>query len=263
MAFMLVVPEVVGHRGAAGVFLEHTLEGYDYACGERRVAGAECDVLMTADGKLVVFHDYETDRLLGVSGRVENFTLDQLRKYDLIGNKKGKKGLKVPTFAEYIETVIKHSEDGYKPKFFVEFKFDGDATAAQMERVVGATMEEVAKYGAQERTVYMSFNHASLLHVRKIDSNTRSKLGVLMEGLPAKPETMLKIVRDAGADYFMPYYETINREMVDAAHAEELKVSVWTVNTPEQLQKMLVAGVDAVTTDYPEQIQKHLESLRN
>lgn len=47
--------------------------------------GVELDVRLTKDGRIVVFHDNTLDRLCGVSGRVEDCTLYELKQLRLLG----------------------------------------------------------------------------------------------------------------------------------------------------------------------------------
>jgi glycerophosphoryl diester phosphodiesterase len=51
-------PLVVGHRGAAGLLPENTLAAFRRAC-EIGVDAVELDVLFSADGVLMVHHDYK------------------------------------------------------------------------------------------------------------------------------------------------------------------------------------------------------------
>lgn len=50
-------PEIIGHRGAAGLAPENTLAAFARACAVG-VDGIELDVHLTADDQLVVHHDY-------------------------------------------------------------------------------------------------------------------------------------------------------------------------------------------------------------
>ena len=51
------VVEIIGHRGAAGLAPENTLASFSRACAIG-VSGIELDVHLTADGAVVVHHDY-------------------------------------------------------------------------------------------------------------------------------------------------------------------------------------------------------------
>lgn len=60
--------------------------------------GAEFDVHLTADGQLVVIHDYTLKRTTGVKGIVEELTLKQIKEYFLENTDE-----KIPTLEEVLE----------------------------------------------------------------------------------------------------------------------------------------------------------------
>ena len=65
---------------------ENSIPAFEHAA--RIGYGIELDVHITADGELVVFHDDELKRVCGVEGRLEDFTLGQLRALRLCGTDK-------------------------------------------------------------------------------------------------------------------------------------------------------------------------------
>lgn len=73
--------------------------------------GIELDVQLTADGEVVVFHDYTLTRMCGADIKVSELTLEDLKKYRLLGSE-----YTVPTFREVLELV-----DGRVP-LLVELK---------------------------------------------------------------------------------------------------------------------------------------------
>jgi len=86
-------PFVIGHRGAAGLLPENTLAAFKRAC-EIGVDAVELDVLVSADGEMVVHHDFklkpETARSAdgawvtsGSQPAVKDLTLAQLKTYDV------------------------------------------------------------------------------------------------------------------------------------------------------------------------------------
>jgi glycerophosphoryl diester phosphodiesterase len=82
--------------------------------------GIEMDVRLSKDRKLVVFHDDTLDRVCGVSGKVVDFTADELAKLSLNGTGEG-----VPTLKEVLAVV-----DGKVP-LIIEVKEDsGDAAVS-------------------------------------------------------------------------------------------------------------------------------------
>ena len=58
--------------------------------------------------------------------------------------------------------------------------------------------------------------------------------------------------------WLAPELSLVNQQFVDKAHAAGMKVDVWTVNRPQDLQKVSSMGVDAVTTDQVPEFQAFL-----
>lgn len=72
------------HRGLHGGGVpENSLAAFDLACKEGY--GIEFDVHITADDKLVVFHDDTLSRMCGVDGKTEEQTLEKLQSLTLTG----------------------------------------------------------------------------------------------------------------------------------------------------------------------------------
>src|SRR5688572_20359279 len=70
-------PLILGHRGVPYLHQENPLDGCRRAV-ELGIDGVELDVFMTRDGKIVVFHDEETERLTGVKGNITGMTWDEV-----------------------------------------------------------------------------------------------------------------------------------------------------------------------------------------
>ena len=62
--------------------------------------GIELDVQLSKDAEVVVFHDDSLDRVCGVHGRVDAFTLEELRAMRLCGTQEH-----IPLFAEVLDAV--------------------------------------------------------------------------------------------------------------------------------------------------------------
>ena len=86
-------PLVIAHRGFSGQFPENSLPAIRAAI-RLGVDFVEIDVQETADGKLIVFHDYRLNRICGVPGRVCDTTAARLRRLHPA----------VPTLAEVLRT---------------------------------------------------------------------------------------------------------------------------------------------------------------
>ena len=77
-------PQIIAHRGASGTAPENTLPAFEraVALGARMI---ELDVQCTADGAVVVIHDWLLDRTTTGSGLVAEKTLAEIRSCDAGG----------------------------------------------------------------------------------------------------------------------------------------------------------------------------------
>jgi glycerophosphoryl diester phosphodiesterase len=47
---------------------------------------------------------------------------------------------------------------------------------------------------------------------------------------------------------------------VEKAHHAGLQVVAWTINEPDQMRRLIVAGIDGIITDYPDCLFKVLRN---
>ncbi|MBQ2876414.1 MAG: glycerophosphodiester phosphodiesterase [Clostridia bacterium] len=131
------------HRGLHNsVRAENSLSAF--AAAVEAGYGIELDVRLSKDGKLVVFHDDTLDRVCGISGKVIDYTAEELSAFSLSGTEDG-----VPTFSEVLSLV-----DGKVP-LLVEIKEDaGDS------KVSSAAAKMLADY--KGKFIVESFNPLSI-----------------------------------------------------------------------------------------------------
>ncbi|NJN72763.1 MAG: glycerophosphodiester phosphodiesterase family protein [Limnothrix sp. RL_2_0] len=73
---------IFGHRGVPLEHQENTLAGFQRAIA-LGLDGVELDVFLTKDQKLVVFHDLDTERLTGVSGKITEMTWAEIQQLEI------------------------------------------------------------------------------------------------------------------------------------------------------------------------------------
>ncbi len=92
------------HRGLHGTVggdsfaAENSLTAFARAAD--RGFGIELDIQVTKDGEVVVFHDNTLDRVTGAPGKIKDFTLEELKKFSLLGTDDT-----IPTFSEVLALV--------------------------------------------------------------------------------------------------------------------------------------------------------------
>ncbi|MCA9332534.1 hypothetical protein KDA00_01530 [Candidatus Saccharibacteria bacterium] len=104
--------KVMGHRGAAGLALENTLNSFEMA----KLLGVdfiELDIHKTADGELVVVHDNDLRRISNQSISIKNSSLKDIQKICLIDAQSVVPTLKqVINATEGVPLVIEIKSDG-------------------------------------------------------------------------------------------------------------------------------------------------------
>ncbi len=182
-------PKVIAHRGASHLAPENTLAAFRLAAS-MGVDGIEFDTLLTADGQLVVHHDYITDLHTSVEEVIPYLTLDELRTLDF-GSWKSPAfaGEKIPTFAEALEacSMVDTIQVEFKSPLKANATTDQDAFA---ERI----LDEVERSGLADKIIVTSFNHGILSRVKRLSPD--QPVGVLtlnsLDSYLAPPPALLQ-----------------------------------------------------------------------
>jgi len=107
---------IIAHRGYSQKYPENTLISFQKAKG-LHADGVELDVHLTADSKLIVYHDY----YLGKTGKrkdlIFNQSFEEIKRFDA-GNhfNKAFKGEKIPTLQQVFDAI------GQKMHYEIEMK---------------------------------------------------------------------------------------------------------------------------------------------
>ncbi len=179
----------IAHRGGAGLRPENTLAAFADAVA-RGCDGVELDVQLTADGKLVVFHDYrlkpEITRgpdhryLVAPTAKILDLTLAQLETYDVGEPDPASDYARnhpdlIPAESEHVPLlaeVIALAKLSPKPfHLFVELKtsFADRSLTAPPEQVAEAAIAVLKEAGYLDRAILVGFDWSGLLHAKKIE----------------------------------------------------------------------------------------------
>jgi glycerophosphoryl diester phosphodiesterase len=228
-----MMTKIMGHRGAPVDEPENTLRSFRRAL-EFGVAGVELDVQLTKDGRLAVIHDESLDRTTNGRGLVKDFTLAELHRLDT------GKGEPVPA----LEEVFDLTKD--RAQLLVELK---------QPEAAPALLRCFQAYRAFDFAEVISFWHPAVKALK--EAEPRLHTGVLLVGCPADP---VGLARAARAQTLVLNYRYVNRELVDAAHRQEIKVIAWNIDDPEILKFYLAMNLDAICTNRPGEIINYLRS---
>jgi glycerophosphoryl diester phosphodiesterase len=236
---------VVAHRGASRQAPENTLAAFRLAISQGAPA-VECDVRLSADGVPVVIHDGTVDRTTDGQGAVATLSLDVIKSLDAGQGHEGRyAGERIPTLAETLAVCAGRA------RLFMELKPEALAGSEAAALVDGA-LEVVAQGPPLDLTV-ISFDPeiVRLVARRRPDLPLGYLVGarqVAKHGVAA----VLQQTAALGAGFVSPQAGAVSARFVAEAHAAQLAVSVWTVDSPDELRAVAATGADAITTNRPD-----------
>ena len=181
-------PAIIAHRGASGLAPENTLAAFAKAI-EVGADGIEFDLHLTADGAIVVHHDYrlspewarkDGEWITGEGPAIRDLTLAEVRAYDVgrlaPGSKYAKRypdyqpadGALIPTLGEVLALVKADAPDNFQ--LWVELKLapaDAEPTSDPIA-LTGKTVAALTDAGLLDQAVLISFYWPALYHAQRI-----------------------------------------------------------------------------------------------
>lgn len=226
------------HRGASKYYPENTILSIKEGI-KAGASGVEIDVHKTKDNKLVVIHDEDIERTFKGKGLVKDYTLGQLKEFNS-RNKVFHDNLecKIPTLEEVLD-IIKDSN----VRLNIELKTD----IIQYDNIERDVIDLVNKYGLKEKVILSSFNHESIRRVIEIDNTFET--GLLYE---TEIEDVVNYAKAFGATAIHPDIRLISEELIKEAKEKDIKVNIYTVNSPIIMRKLIEVGASGIFTDYPD-----------
>ena len=229
---------IIGHRGAKGYVMENTIASIEYALN-LGVNAIEIDVYRCASDELVVFHDETLERVSTRMNRIENLTLSEIQLILLHG------GYMIPTLQEVIEFI--------DDRVVLNIELKGRNTAERTFECVAKQIERGIL--SKSNLIISSFHDEELKKYRELDQEIR--LGVLTRN---DIEADIQLAIELNAYSIHPYFEQLDKQLLDRLHSMKFKVFPFTVNEPKIIEGFISNGVDGLFCDYPDRL---IQSLKN
>ncbi|MBI5031134.1 MAG: hypothetical protein HZB51_11445 [Chloroflexi bacterium] len=248
-----VRPLVVAHRGGAALAPENTLAAFENAI-QLGVDMVECDVHLSKDGELIVMHDPNVSTTTNGVGQISNLPLADLKKLNAAAKFAGGYAPQtIPTLGELLDLV--------KGKVDIQIEIKNAAGGGRYAGIEKQVVDAVNSRGMTNNVIIISFDFGVLKDVQAIDP--RIKTGALVRADWFQTRSPEKSIADAveqtGAAYFMPTAGPVTQAIVNAAHARGIKMGVWTVDAESDMKRYSGYGIDALTTNRPDLLQRVLE----
>lgn len=252
-------PGIWAHRGCSLKYPENTLSAFCAAAELEGITGIELGVQLTKDNVMVVIHDEKVDRTTNGTGKVNDFTLQELKALEIVG--KDEVIEHIPT----VEEVLQLLRGTCLQKGLI-INIELKNSVIRYEGMEKQLLSMVKAYGLENNIVYSSFLPESMGLIKELDPS--AKTGILGGDIHWCKEYAVKMKADAlhpwigGLD--------INRDVYKKADDTVWPVRVWNTQEPffgqerelkeKNLLKYAQLGATDIITNVPEM---YLEKSKN
>lgn len=241
---------IFAHRGSAGTDPENTMIAF-MSAEKAGADGIELDVHLSKDGEIVVIHDLTVDRTTNGSGKVRDLTFTELKQ--LHANYHFKHFLKpvarIPSLREVFDWLKTN-----RLLCNIEIKNNHFSYDGIEEKVI----ELIKQYRFEERIMISSFNHDSLVYIKKLYADIET--APLFSDRLFEPWTYAEYL---GAKGIHPHFGAVTDQMIQASMQAGIAVRPYTVNKEKDVKRLLKLHCSAIITDYPEKAVKLREQKQN
>ena len=235
-------PFNIAHRGGAGLEAENTIEAFTKGL-ESGADMIELDVQPTMDQKIVLFHDRDgLSRITGREGKVQDFTLSELKKLDAGSYFHNKStDIRIPTLEEALD---------FFPEDFplnVELKYcDQDDSWFESEVVQQLK-------GRDPGSIWIAARH--VLNIERVQELWPEVLCILLQKQRG-PDEYIKLLTDLGLKTAQGRRKWLSREFVEAFHRKGIDLFIFYSDDPEDMTKCLDTGIDGLLTNFPDRLTR-------
>lgn len=271
--------DVQAHRGGMGLMPENTLAAMINAV-DLGVNTLEMDLVVTSDGQVILSHDlyfhsrYAT-RPDGTSIEkndpkeyIWTMPYDSVLKYD-VGMKENAAWPEKkcqPAVKQLLSEVIAGvenytAEKGLKPmKYNIEIKSEaGEGEGVnwpEYKQFVDICATALQACGLGDRLIIQSFDSRALNYLN--ENYPDFILSYLTRDTDVDYEKFMGLLNFT-PEWLSPNHKVVTAEFLAEAAKRGMKVVTWTVDEPEEMQRLLDLKVDAIITNYPDRLLKLLE----
>lgn len=235
---------IIGHRGARREAPENTLAGFRHlrALGIDHV---ELDVRLSRDNQLVVIHDATVDRTTDGQGSVREQSAAEL---GILNAAARFPGWQEATPVPLLRDVLAEWPDLKSIQLEVK-----TTQVPDLQRIATGIAELVAEFDLLDVATVTSMDTRMLAIMHQRAPQIRR--GYVAERFTRDPLTQCALYQ---CSLLATNYRRVGPGLVAAAHEQELKFSVWTVNDVQIAHRLRDWGVDSLITDVPSLMLQHL-----
>jgi glycerophosphoryl diester phosphodiesterase len=243
-------PIVYAHRGASFELPENTLEAFALAI-ELGADAIETDCHMTRDGRIVLAHDPTGERTSGDTRAIRHLTFQELRAHWNLASKFEQR--RPGKFQSDQRFQVPLLEDALAA--FPDIVFNIDAKQVE-PNIIPALVRAIRSQDAEQRVRIASFSSKNLTRARTLGYTGETGLSANeIARIMFLPRAALRWLRPSGHAAQVPrraYGVAFDSQSsIDRLHELGLRVDFWTIDDPNEAQRLFAMGADGVMTDDP------------
>lgn len=250
-------PFILSHRGGMYERPEHTALAFDHS-EKLGLTGFEIDIRISKDEHVIVFHDADVDRTTNGSGRVVEYTLDELKKLDagyrftdINGTTpyKNHPKAKIMTldelFARYPDQLVNIDIKDHPETY------EGSIAAERL-------YQTIVKHDAQQRVLVTSFHKEQIERFNLYHSNdiaTGASQAEVTEGILKFYTGFSKLYDGQALTFQMPLsYKGLpltSKRFISWLNSRQIAPGYYGVNSIDLMCDLIALGVHTIVTDRP------------
>lgn len=224
---------VTAHRGLSAVAPENTLASFELA-GKMEFNAIEFDIWPTTDGKWVVMHDENVERMTDKTGKITAMTFAETQECTIDSGNGIEKypGQKIPTLEQVLEICKKYSVTP-----FIEIKGGTTENIDELSNLI-------AEYDNHNNFVFISFNQNYLCRIKS--HLPENKVYWL---ITSPKETDITFCLENGIDGIDFNYRKTSADITQKILSSGLTAGAWTVDSVEDFEQLCSFNVEVITTN--------------
>ena len=291
---------VIGHRGSPCEEPENTISSFERAVTRDGANALELDLCMTADGEIIIWHDWNPEdsvcqlRRAGLEPGVkycpcfpdEERPVHTWKFQDFIAGHGYKtkedstliSDITIPTFGQFMAWTMRYDEI---KTIFLDIKIP-EAEIALVPRMLSAIGSVLETYPANARIVFETAFPAVIKAMKQCRPDDDYALDVEpAAGIVIRPSRYSGVRRalrhgNSVATLMRPHATTIapwstHRRIIEhdvdlrGRHrritGEHIDLVSFTVNDPGEMRSLIALGVDGIQTNYPDRLRMVAEEM--
>lgn len=237
---------MIAHRGISAKAPENTLAAFLLATKSVGIDMVELDVRLSSDEQVIVLHDRTLQRTSTGNGAARNYTYAEIAQFNA-GSwfHPSYSGERIPTLQSALELL--------KGKRWVNIELKSDFLHKEQAGFLEEKVLQIVKdCGMLQYAMFSSFDHHLIANLKRL--NKDSTTGVLYNLYRDFGRMPSKLAGRTGASVFVCAKQELRRGMIQDAHNNGIAVYVYTLNSVQDVQKMLDFGVDGIVSDNADDI---------